>query len=97
MAADGCLYIADSANYSIRRMTPDGAVISTFAGATAGILAIINSPAHLALDPRGGALYVSDEDDNCIYVIRCPSIAPPHTPDDGEGLRGIPLARCPQV
>ena len=66
-AADGTLYIADTANHLIRRITPAGAV-STLAG-TAGLFgstdatgagARFKSPTALVLDAVSGVLYIAD-------------------------------------
>lgn len=62
-APDGTLYVADSQNHVIRRITPDGQV-STFAGAPGqagsadgrGAAARFNDPSGLALDAEGNLL-----------------------------------------
>lgn len=64
--AAGNLYVADTGNFTIRRIAPGG-VVSTFAGAAgqsgagtgAGALARFSEPTDLALD-AGGNLYVGD-------------------------------------
>lgn len=64
-AADGTLYVADTENHRIRKVTPDG-VVSTLAGQTAtgsvdaiGANAQFYSPQGIALD-QSGNLYVAD-------------------------------------
>jgi streptogramin lyase len=72
--ASGNVYIADSGNNLVRKITPGGAV-STFAGngskGTAngtGNVAAFNTPAGLAIDAAGN-IYVSDENNNQIRKI----------------------------
>jgi len=61
---DGMLYVTDSSNRAIRRVTPQGET-STFAGGTSGTndgigaSAQFRYPAHIAVD-AGGNLYVTD-------------------------------------
>ncbi|MBI4508523.1 MAG: VCBS repeat-containing protein, partial [Deltaproteobacteria bacterium] len=68
-AADGSLYVADSANHRIRKIAPDG-TITTVAGTGVGITSIGGAdvgpalqvrllPGHLALGP-GGELYITN-------------------------------------
>jgi len=60
--ADGVLYVTDSGNHKIRRVTPDGEV-TTFAGAGRpgfgdgpSAHALFRSPAGIAIDPAGGVI-----------------------------------------
>ena len=73
----GNLYIADYGNNRIRRVSPDG-IITTIAGnGTAGYSgdgglatrASLSGPTALALD-RAGNIYVADEGNNAIRILR---------------------------
>lgn len=74
-AADGTLYVADTRNKVIRKITPDG-VVSTFAGKSGvggfadgpGLQAEFVSPKGIALD-RNGNLYVTDHDSHTVRKI----------------------------
>jgi len=69
------LYVADSGNSNIRKITPEG-VVSTLAGAAgksggvdgAGSAARFDAPRGLAVD-AGGTVYVADTDNHCIRKI----------------------------
>ncbi len=73
--AGGNLYVADTANYTIRKITPEGAV-TTLAGQAGtpggadgrGAAATFNGPAGIACDAAGN-LYVTDALDNTIRKI----------------------------
>jgi len=75
MDADGNLYVADSGNHVIRKITPAG-VVSTLAGVAqqpgftdgAGGAARFNSPWGITVD-RSGVLFVSDNQNNAIRRI----------------------------
>lgn len=81
--AAGNIYLADTGNNAIRRITPSG-VVTTFAGSVGGVyegstdgtgtFARFNSPHGLALDP-GGNLYVADTDNHTIRKITPAGIA----------------------
>lgn len=75
-ASDGSIYIADTENNRIRRISPDG-IISTVAGTGqpaflgdggAALQAALNQPAGLALAPKGG-LYISDTGNNRVRIV----------------------------
>jgi trimeric autotransporter adhesin len=74
--SSGNLYIADSSNYVVRKVTPGG-IISTVAGngiygytgnGGAATLAELSFPAGVAVDPSGN-LYISDIDVNVIRKV----------------------------
>ena len=72
--AQGNLYVTDSDNHCIRKVTPSG-VVSTLAGrGTAGYLdgpaatAAFNYPTGVAVDGQG-TVYVADYNNNCIRAI----------------------------
>ena len=74
---DGILYIADSANHRIRKVTADGQ-ISTYAGdGTPGALgdggpaaaAQVKDPKTITMDPSGAVLYIADTGNNRIRKI----------------------------
>ncbi len=72
--ADGNLYVADSGNNMIRKITPGGTV-TTIAGSGSrgandgtGSAASFNTPAGIAVD-KSGNIYVADENNNLIRKI----------------------------
>ena len=71
--ASGNVYVSDSGNNMIRKITPDGTV-STLAGGQYGAKngtgtgASFNTPAGLAVDAAGN-VYVADENNNLIRMI----------------------------
>lgn len=88
---DGNLYIADTGNGTIRRMTADG-VVSTYAGAAGEIgsangqrlVARFNQPCGLCFDPAGN-LYVVDRGNHNIRKI-----TPTGTVSTLAGKSGVP-------
>jgi DNA-binding beta-propeller fold protein YncE len=78
----GNLYVADSRNSTIRKVTPEGAV-TTIVDTTAGL----NGPSGVALD-REGNLYVTDAGNDTILKITFPHPAilnPRMVPSAGTG------------
>ncbi|WP_367154822.1 RHS repeat-associated core domain-containing protein [Methylomonas sp. HYX-M1] len=75
ITGNGVIYVADSGNHRIRRISPDG-VITTFAGSTAGFSgdggqakqARLYYPSNIALG-RDGSLFVSDSGNDRIRRI----------------------------
>jgi sugar lactone lactonase YvrE len=69
----GTVYVADSGNHTIRKVTADGAV-STVAGAAGtagsgdGVAALFKFPSGIAIDPAGN-MYVADTGNNTIRKI----------------------------
>ena len=74
MDGKGNLYVADSANHCVRRISPEG-IASTFAGS--GVKGTVDGPAHQARfnTPSGvlcdgkGNLYVCSYEENSIRVV----------------------------
>jgi DNA-binding beta-propeller fold protein YncE len=71
----GRIYVADLNNHRIRRIEPDGTVVTIAGNGQRGLLdgpalsAKFNKPRDLAIGPDG-TLYVADEDNHCIRAIR---------------------------
>lgn len=81
VAADGAgnVYVADSGNNLIRKISPAGAV-TTFAGSGAkgannatGLAATFNTPSGVAVDAAGN-VYIADENNNLIRKITAAGI-----------------------
>jgi len=62
----GALYIADTGNDRIRKLTPDGAIVTVAGGSDSGLL--LNRPRGLAID-AGGTLWVSDTGNHRILTL----------------------------
>ena len=69
--ARGDLYVADTSNDAIRRITPDGRV-STVAGADAGL----NGPVGVAVDARGRIIVADTYNDRIVAIEGNGSITP---------------------
>jgi sugar lactone lactonase YvrE len=61
--ADGAVYVADTGNDAIRRITPDG-VVSTVAGAEAGL----NGPIGVAVDSRRRIIVADTYNDRIVAI-----------------------------
>lgn len=92
----GALYIADRFNHRVRRVSPDG-IVMTIAGDGLGgfagdggpaALARLNGPAGIAVDSRG-QVYISDTDNNRVRRLSPGAAAPVEPP--GQGTDDIVL------
>jgi sugar lactone lactonase YvrE len=71
----GNLFIADSANHRVRKVTPDGIITTVAGGAEGTFVAVpLRYPEGLAID-RTGNLYIADPLDH--RVRKAPSVAAP--------------------
>lgn len=76
VAASGALYIADTCDQRIRKVTPDGKIATVVGNGTAGFLgdggaataAALNTPWSVAVDP-GGNIYVADQGNSRIRKV----------------------------
>lgn len=97
-SADGSLYVADTFNNEVRKVTPAGAV-TTFAGSR--FIPKIGAPRGIAYDPDNGNLYLTT-DFNCqvkqvtaagVISVLAGYFVPYHPPDcafaDGTGLSAL--------
>ena len=98
--ASGTIYVADTYNHTIRRISAAG-VVSTFAGVPGisgyddGSSALFNQPGGLALDTNGN-LYVADTGNNTVRVVSAAGVVRTlvGTPtvaglEDGNGIRAL--------
>lgn len=93
--ARGTVYVADSNNNRIRKITADG-VVTTLAGAAAsgftdgdGFTARFNNPVRVDLDPSGRFLYVLDKGNEAVRRVdqhgNVNTFMPYNDPSSGEG------------
>ena len=76
LGTDGSLYISDFGANQVYRVTSDGTLslmagtgVAGFSGvATSAVLAQLNAPAGLAVDPTG-ELYIADSGNNCVRKV----------------------------
>jgi uncharacterized protein (TIGR03437 family) len=103
----GDLYIADTGNNVIRKVTAADGIIHTVAGTTAtgyngdngpAVKATLNAPVGIALDSSGNNLYIADAGNNVIRKVAFPSgtittVAGNGTFGfSGDGNKAFPLA-----
>ncbi|RZK73052.1 MAG: gluconolaconase, partial [Pedobacter sp.] len=102
--ASGNVYVADSGNHKIRKITPSG-MVSTLAGSgTAGAIdgiaseASFNNPAGIAID-ASGAVYVTDYLNHKIRKITAAGVVSTYagsgTAGDADGIGNGALFRNP--
>jgi sugar lactone lactonase YvrE len=87
LGADGSLYVADTGNDAIRRITPDGTV-STVAGADANL----NGPVGVAIDPQG-RIIVADTYNDRIVALGPDGVVRPLAGAGGPGFEDGAHAR----
>jgi DNA-binding beta-propeller fold protein YncE len=102
LAANGDLYIADSGNNTIRKIS--GGVVSTVAGNPAqagfadGVNALFRNPWAVAFDDTG-ALYVADKDNHAVRKIAGGSVSTlagkPSAVSSEAGSAGLQLGALP--
>lgn len=101
---DGNLYVADTGNNRIRKITPDGKVSTVAGDGTAGYVdgpaahAQFNGPIGLAVSP-GGDIYVADTYNDVIRMIttegQVTTIAGGGTPGYADGEQKVALFDTP--
>jgi sugar lactone lactonase YvrE len=104
LAPDGNLYVADTGNNRIRKITPDGRVSTVAGDGTAGYVdgpaaqAQFNAPVGLAVSP-GGDIYVADTYNDVIRMIttegQVTTVAGGGTPGYADGEQKAALFDTP--
>ncbi|MEN3328437.1 MAG: hypothetical protein V7638_3244 [Acidobacteriota bacterium] len=104
LGPDGNLYVADTGNNRIRKITPDGKVSTVAGNGTAGYVdgpaaqAQFNGPIGLAVSP-GGDIYVADTYNDVIRMIttegEVTTIAGGGTPGYADGEQKVGLFDTP--
>ena len=104
LGPDGNLYVADTGNNRIRKITPDGTVSTVAGNGTAGYVdgpaaqAQFNGPVGLAVSP-GGDIYVADTYNDVIRMItkegQVTTIAGGGTPGYADGEQKVALFDTP--
>jgi sugar lactone lactonase YvrE len=102
--ADGNLYVADTGNNRIRKITPEGQVSTVAGDGTAGYLdgpasqARFNGPIGIAVDERGN-VYVADSYNDRVRMItpdgQVSTVAGAGTPGYADGNRSTALFDTP--
>ena len=92
VAADGSIYISDTYNCSIRKLSADGTTVSTFAGNGTygstngtGSAARFANPDGMVIDPNNGDLYVADSGGHRIRKVTSAAVV---TTVAGNGQNG---------
>ena len=79
--AEGTLFVADSGNHCIRRVTPDGTVTTSAGTGCPALTATgLNSPCGVSicnLPDRGAVLLIADRSNSCVRVMQIDGVAPP--------------------
>ena len=83
--ADGNVYVADSGNHTIRRVTPEGEAVTLAGSGQPGLSPHhFNSPCGLCmclLPGAGAALLVADRSNSCLRVVPVEEALPPQAAD----------------
>jgi serine/threonine-protein kinase len=75
VAASGVVFVGDTSNHRIRRVTPAGVVSSLAGGGAPALLdgvgtgASFRSPRGVAVDPASGAVVVADSLNHCVRAV----------------------------
>ncbi|MCA1564578.1 MAG: gluconolaconase [Acidobacteria bacterium] len=104
--ADGNLYVADTSNNRVRKVTPEGLVTTLAGDGTPGArdgaahAAQFNAPVGVAVDARGERVYVADTYNDRIRLIttadgQVTTIAGGNAPGYADGAGGVALFDTP--